>query len=297
MIAPKPRIQVAPRPNRLAIGSRAATIGIGFRCRDGVVLAADQQVTWGSSHKAYERKLCNHYSHGWDAAFTYAGSPVLWKSFNDKFGEAMKLLTEPPTTRIIREMIETILGLFDDLRDDPMRLNLLCAVTVPGEDHELFRTEGYVIHRATDYEYVGCGDSSLLRFLGPLITASPPVARADQTGRIVRQAVMMATYLVMKAKTHVDGCGGDTDVFVLRPDGSQTLWSSPEIYKIEQMMLMLEHHTSNVAAHFFDRRFPDDQLAETLELLVSRLKSDHREFQVPVDRFTRSTPHTSEDQQ
>ncbi len=286
MIAPKPHRELFPSSKRrLALRSKVVTIGIGFRCRDGIVLSADQQVTWGDSHKAYERKLRCHSSDGWNAAFTYAGSPVLWNSFNDKFGEAMKLLRKPPTIRIIREMVETILGLFDELKDDPTCLNLLCAVIVPGEDYALFRTEGNVIHSVRDYEYVGCGDSSLLRFLGPLITADPPVATEDQAGRIVRQAVMMATYLVMKAKTHIDGCGGDTDVLVVRPDGSLTLWSSPEIYKIEQMMLMLEHHTSHVAAHFFDRRFSDDQLAKTLEFLVSRLKSDHHEFQVPVDRF------------
>jgi hypothetical protein len=264
------------------------TIGIGFKCIDGIVLAADQQVTWRDSHKSYERKLCGHSSgKEWNATFTYAGSPVLWKSFNDKFGEAMALLPVPPTVKSIRDVIETVLSFFDDLKQEPENLSLLCAVTVPGDDHLLFRTSGYVIHKITDYEFVGFGDSSLLRFLGPLITASPPVATPDQMGRIVRQAVMMATYLVMKAKTHVDGCGGDTDVFVVRPDTSLTLWSLTEIYKMEQMMLMLEHHAQHVAAHFFDRRFSDDQLAKTLEFLVSRLKSDHHEFQIPVDSFTR----------
>lgn len=200
----------------------------------------------------------------------------------------MALLPAEPTVTVrrIRDVIETVLAFFDGLKDNPMSLNLLCAVTVPGEDHMLFRTEGHLIHKVTDYEYIGFGDSSLLRFLGPIITATPPVAAANQMGRIVRQAVMMAIFLVMAAKTHVDGCGGDTDVFVLRPDCSITLWSATEIYKIEQMMLMLEHHAGHVAAHFFDRRFSDDQLANTLEFMVSRLKNDHRGFQVPVDRFT-----------
>lgn len=209
---------------------------------------------------------------------------MLWKSFNDKFGETMKMFHEPPTVNRIRDVIETVLGFFDDPKENPMNLSLLCAVTVPGEDHMLFHTSGYVAHTVTDYQYVGFGDSSLLSFLGPLITAPPPVATPNQMGRVVRQAAMMATYLVMKAKTHVDGCGGDTDVFVVRPDGSLSLWSSSDIYKTEQMMLMLEHHMKHVSAHFFDGRFSDDQLAKTLELMVSRLKSDHREFQVRVDK-------------
>lgn len=264
------------------------TIGVGFKCIDGIVLAADQQVTWKDSHKFNESKLRGHSSGGeWNATFTYAGNPVLWQSFNDKFGETMAMLPEPPTVTRIRDVTETVLSFFDELRQEPENLSLLAAVVVPGEAHELFRTEGYVIHRVRDYQYVGFGDSSLLRFLGPLITAEPPVATPDQMGRIVRQAVMMATYLVMKAKTHVDGCGGDTDVYVVRPDASVTLWSPSDIYKTEQMMLMLEHHMNHVAAHFFDKRFSDDQLAKTLEFLISRLKSDHHEFQVPVDSSTR----------
>ena len=286
MIAPKPRRQLSPSPKRLALRRQVVTIGIGFRCRDGIVLAADQQITWEDSHKAFERKLRSHFSEGWNATFTYAGSPILWKSFNDKFGEAIALLPDPLTVNRIRDVIETVLSLFDDLKDDPMKLSLLCAVTVPGDDHMLFRTSGYLIHKVTDYEYVGFGDSSLLRFLGPLITAPPPIATPNQMGRVVRQAAMMATYLVMKAKTHVDGCGGDTDVFVVRPDASLSLWGPSDVYRVEQMMLMLERHMKHVSAHFFDGRFSDDQLAKTLEFLVSRLKSDHHEFQVPVDRFT-----------
>jgi hypothetical protein len=284
---PKPRIEVSSLPKQVQRREKAVTIGVGFKCIDGIVLAADQQVTWKDSHKFNERKLRGHSSGGeWNATFTYAGNPVLWQSFNDKFGDAMAMLPAPPTVKRIRDVIETVLSLFEELRQEPENLSLLAAVVVPGEEHELFRTEGYVIHRVRDYQYVGFGDSSLLRFLGPLITATPPVATPDQMGRIVRQAVMMATYLVMKAKTHVDGCGGDTDIFVVRPDCSITLWSFTEIYKIEQMMLMLEHHAGHVAAHFFDRRFSDDQLARTLEFLVSRLRSDHHEFQVPVDRFS-----------
>jgi hypothetical protein len=93
MIAPKPHPKVFTRPKRLAPRRQAVTIGIGFKCIDGVVLAADQQVTWGESHKSYERKFRSHSSGDeWNASFTFSGSPVLFKSFNDKFGESMALL-------------------------------------------------------------------------------------------------------------------------------------------------------------------------------------------------------------
>ena len=71
----------------------------------------------------------------------------------------------------------------------------------------------------------------------------------------------------------------------VRPDGSMEMKSASEIYKIDQMMLLLEHHMRTVSAHFFDRRFSDDQFAKTLEFMVKNLKSNHLEFQVPIDRF------------
>jgi len=289
MIAPKPQRELFTRLKRPPARRKpAVTIAIGFKCSDGVVLAADTQITWQDSHKYYERKLRPHFdeTRTWNATFTFAGDPALWKSFNEKFRDAMALTqTVPVTASRIRDVIETVLQLFDVLHRDPMNLNLLCAVSVPGDTYQLYKTQGHTIHEVHGYEYVGCGDSSILRFLGPLLTAPPPVSLMDQHGYIVRQAVTIATYLVMKAKTYVDGCGGDTDVWAMRPDGAFAVWDQTKIYKIEQMMLMLEHHMKHVATHFFDRRFSDEQLAQTLEFLVSRLKSDHHEFQVPVDRF------------
>lgn len=264
------------------------TIAIGFRCSDGVVLAADTQLTWAGSHKGYETKMHPHQTEEHNVTFTFAGDYTIWKSFNEKFAEALPMLPRPLTIPIIKTAIETILSLFSVLEANPNELNLLCGITVPGGGITLCKTQGQTIHEVSEYEYVGVGDSSLLRFLGPLLTSPPPVAPIERQGFIVRQAVMIATYLVLKAKTNIDGCGGDTDVWIVRSNGCLELKTLSEIYRTEQMMLLIELHLKQAAAHFFDRRFSGEELERTLRIMGRNLLQDHLQFQVPVDHYSGS---------
>lgn len=264
---------------------KAVTIGVGFKCSNGIVLAADTQMTWKDSHKYYECKLYPHRQHEWTVVFTFAGDPSLMKSFNDKFGDAMKLCPAPHAVGKIKDTIETVLQFFDVLRDQPTDLNLLCAVSVPSVGHALFKTQGHIIHEVHSYDYVGFGDSSVLRYLGPLLADLhvSVVPSVDRFQYIQRQAVVIATYLVLKAKTHVDGCGGDTDVWVVRPSGMWEPKTLGEIQRIEQMMLKIEHYVKRAAALFFDKRFSDQDFETVLQQLDSLLKDEHFELRVPAD--------------
>lgn len=264
------------------------TIAIGFRCSDGVVLAADTQLTVRDSHKLYETKMHPHQTEEHNVTFTFAGDSTIWKSFNEKFAEALPMLPRPLTIPIVKTAIETVLTFFPVLDTNPGELNLLCGIAVRGGGFTLCKTQGHAIHEVSGYEYVGVGDSSLLRFLGPLLTQPPPVAPIERQGFIVRQAVMIATYLVLKAKTNIDGCGGDTDVWVVHRNGCLETKTLSEVYRVEQMMLRIEHYLKLAAAHFFDRRFSNEELERTLRNIGRHLLEDHHQFQVPVDHYSGS---------
>src|ERR1700691_6315771 len=68
---------------------KAVTIGVGFLCEDGIVLCADNQITWPQSHKYYECKIYEHRTNEWSMLNTFSGDPDLVKSFNGKFRDAM----------------------------------------------------------------------------------------------------------------------------------------------------------------------------------------------------------------
>src|SRR5579863_8297075 len=111
--------------------SNPLTIAIGFRCSDGVVLAADTQLTARDSHKLYETKMQPHLTEEHNVTFTFAGDYTLWRSFNEKFAQALPMLPRPLTVPIIKDAIETVLCFFNVLDTNPGELNLLCGIALP----------------------------------------------------------------------------------------------------------------------------------------------------------------------
>lgn len=253
------------------------TIGVGFKCSDGIVLCADTQITWSQSHKAYETKIYGHRQHEWTVAFTYCGNPTLMKSFNEKFWESMKLVSQPCGVAKIRDVIETVLSFFDILKDHPEELSLLCAIAVPAEIFALYKTERFAIHEVKEYDYVGMGESSILRYLGQLIAQQSGKAPYGYT---VQQASILATYLAMKAKTHMEGCGGESDAWIVHPSGTVEPKGLAWVHMTEQRMLKMEHLTRTAASLFFDGRVSVDEFAEALERLVKIAKEEHFEFRI-----------------
>jgi len=242
------------------------TIGIGFLCEDGIVLSADTQITWPQDHKDYECKLYPHTSAEWSMLNTFAGDPHLAKSFNGKFDEAIIRVAAPYTPEKIRDVIETVLEFLHIA--EPTDVSMLCGIACRG-DLMRVKTWGKTVSSVTDnYDYVGVGDSSVLRYLGQMIT------QTDGRPYRVKQAVKLATYLVLKAKTFIDGCGGDTDALILRPDGHlETIGMDP--YNIEQWFLRLEKRIKTVIAQFLDSRVSHESFDKTLEALVKELKNEH----------------------
>ena len=249
------------------------TIGVGFLCEDGIVLCADNQITWSQSHKYYECKIYPHGNNEWSMVNTFSGDPDLVKSFNGKFRDAMSRVSAPYAAAKIQDVIETVLSFLAVLDDNPTDLWMLCAIAIPDSELRLVRTTGKVVSEVTDYSYIGVGDSSSLRHLGQLITGVQ-FYKPYRAG----QAYMLATYLVLKAKTHIEGCGGDTDAYILRPTGRVEIRNG-DTYNTEQRMLRIESKVKVVASCFFDKRISDADFDKTLAELVRVLKEDHHEIQ------------------
>jgi len=245
-------------------------MGIGFFCSDGIVLCADTQITW-KDHKAYECKIHPVGGIDWVGAFTYAGNPHLVKSFKTRFLELLPNHAADggnTTTKEIREIIETALCFFDELRNDPTALTLLFGVGIPQKGMRLFRTEGQVVSDVQLFDYVGCGDSSLLRCLGPLLIDK------DEALTMSR-ALIVGTYLVLKAKTYVQDCGGDTDAFTLSWAGRMQTRSGMT-YNWEQHSLRLERDVSKVLRSIGDDSVTNEDASERMDILCKRIREERQ---------------------
>lgn len=238
------------------------TIGIGFLCEDGIVLCADNQITWPESHKYYECKLYPHGTAGWTVAMTFSGSPELMKSFNGKLRDSMALMPAPYTVSRIQDNVETILSFFDVLKDDPMQLSLLCGIVIPGKEFRLLKTEGWIVREVSRFEYVGVGDSSVLRYLSPFLTQT--------RGYTISQAFNLGIYLTLQARRYIEGCGGETDAIVLKSNGRLTNFRGP--HHVEQKLLLLEHFLNRAATDFFDDRSTEEEFKDSVERLTKALK-------------------------
>jgi hypothetical protein len=195
-------------------------------------------------------------------------------SFFGKFKEALAIVPAPYTCPRIQDAIETLLGIMDLVDTDPDGLHMLCGIVSPGSGMRLLKTSRKIVSEVQGYDYVGVGDSSLLRFLGSMLNNSSSFT--------ARQAFMLATYFVMRAKAYIDGCGGDTDALILRPDG-QTWPKSGQTYNAEQQMLFVEQYLRKIVPTLYDKRVSDEEFGAMVDGLAKDLKDEHFQIGISIE--------------
>lgn len=238
-------------------------MGAGFLCDDGVVICADTQVTWEQSHKYYETKLYPLATDDYTLVFTYAGNPEMMRMFFAKFQGSTRHLKPPLSTEMVRNLIESVLSNMDILDSPHQVLRMLCGVAIrPSGEIALVRTENKIVNPVRGFDYIGTGDSSLLRYLSKLLT--------ETRGYTMEQAKYLCTYFVLQAKRYIDGCGGETEMRTISKSGSSIF--SSNLYSQEQMLLRLEFTLGRVGTYFFDRRFTVEEFNEYVDRFARMLK-------------------------
>jgi hypothetical protein len=265
LVKPSPQFPLNQKVRRLPRG-KAVTIGIGFRCSNGVVLCSDTQITWKGRHKAYETKQFYLTGVNWTMASVYAGDPQLWKSFRDKFKEFIK--AEVKTTKELRDILETALCYFTELDSDPMALCLLMGFVIPEKEIRLVRTEGKLISDVNGFDHVGCGDSSVLRYLSPIMAN-------DKEWPSSERALRIGTFLVLQAKRYAEDCGGDTEAFFLHWNGAMQTKSSMT-QKWEQHWNSLERDESRIYRALGNGAVSDEEFETSLNTFCNRLRDERR---------------------
>jgi hypothetical protein len=101
--------------------------------------------------------------------------------------------------------------IFDDSRADG--LQTLIGIQSPSLGLGLFRTDERIVNSET-FGSIGCGDSSVLRFLDDIWEPMFPLS--------IFEAQVIASYLVSVASRYIDGCGGGPDSASIYADGNVT---------------------------------------------------------------------------
>lgn len=211
MIAPKPLI-IPKKPERPTRKLKRMTIGIGMLCTDGVLLCADRQLTAGG-FKFEAVKVSRHASRNCLLSFCYAGvqddATAMLRIIYDNFDEAFEM--ESDTNGPINRTLQAFIKIFRD--KTAKNLQMLIGVCFPNSACGLIKTCGNRVVVGTT-EYIGCGDSSALRYLADFIFPNSNTSS--------KEADFLACYLCSVATRYIDGCGGGPDRIVLHSNGYTT---------------------------------------------------------------------------
>lgn len=206
-----------PKPYISRRGDKAVTIGIGLNCTEGLVFGSDSQITRPGLNKFYDTKLFSDVKDSRTLVLVGADDLTLAKEVWDKLLE-YPTESHPETTHIA---FETILNEMGRLNNDlPLQL-LLGVATADSIGLYGFTRRG--INRILNYEVLGMGDSSLVRYLADSLH--------DPFGTL-RESVIAAGYILKKAEHHVDGISGPMNLVVLRYGPSLSVLDSPVVERI-----------------------------------------------------------------
>jgi 20S proteasome alpha/beta subunit len=186
------------------------TIAVGMLCSDGIVLAADRQITLTDVHKYQEQKIFPIDGGDWLAVLTYAGDPGFVKEVQQRLVNGLNREEIKVDCRAIHDALEEILTSLGRQYGD-VGTELLVAAYADHEPAQLWKFDGRSIHSAYGFSCLGVGDSSLISYL------SKALFHSDLT---IREGIRIAVYLVSKANEFIDKCGGGPDIATLNHEGT-----------------------------------------------------------------------------
>ena len=179
---------------------------MGFRCRDGIVLCADQQVPNTGAFKYYERTITVEVEEHQSIVLAYLGLPSLASKFRkeirNKIGHA-----EIPSDLLYLAADEVLADM--SRRNSNMDLQLLIGRAAFCEAPALFQFDGSALRVADDFSFLGTGHSSSFRFQAQTMY-SPQMN--------IEEATNLAIYLIHKAGQfmNMDIYGGPMNAAIIK---------------------------------------------------------------------------------
>jgi 20S proteasome alpha/beta subunit len=205
------------------------TIGMGFKCANGVVLLSDCQITIPQILKDYQSKLHLFGHRKISIASVYSGTPnialAMVKSLERGLAE-----NDPKTEDKIIALIKSKIKSLAKEYPEPMRAQeFLYAISSPNKMPRFLHIQDSVMDEP-EWSCIGIGETALIRYL--LASLNPlPIKVLD-----TKAAFSLGIYMIRQAKLYIDGCGGSTDAVIASPDGAIRVLSGDQADKEELRM-------------------------------------------------------------
>jgi 20S proteasome alpha/beta subunit len=216
----KSLLKIPLEPKRLP-ERRAVTIIAGFRAVDGIVLCGDTQETVANLSKRHVTKLkvepeeaAYEIVRTSDLAFSFCGSgngpfiDVITRRAGNRVRQATNvddacMSAENSITETYEEY-----GRIYQPGQCP-EVEIIYGIKMNGESR-LFQASGPMVNPIDTYCSAGAG-----YYMADFLASRMYSNELD-----VSQCVILASYILFQAKEHVDGCGGESHIGVLRNGGT-----------------------------------------------------------------------------
>ena len=228
MIGPRPKPPY-PWPNSLRLPRRkAVTIAIGLSCNEGIVLAADSQETI-SYLKQDVGKLRSVITDNCIVSFAGAGDTdyidtALQMATADLHESEDFLSVASHLEKRLLEFFKKHISPWSSFpSNDRPDVSLLMGITMrKTEGHGLYAYSGTAFHRVHTHS-IGAG----------MLIADDLIGDYCFGNFNTTELIKLAVYVLLRTKRQVDGCGGFTNILVLK-DGAFTFVEGSEIEEMEK---------------------------------------------------------------
>jgi hypothetical protein len=89
----------------------------------------------------------------------------------------------------------------------------------------------------------------------------------------VYQCAILAAYVLFQAKEHVEGCGGDSQVAVLREDGASGTVDWKRVEVMTELLKYVDYGASKLLVHSANLALTEDELKKRFALALSLLQT------------------------
>lgn len=256
-----------PRPWRLP-KRYALTIIAGFKCYEGIVICSDtQEGIEGSPSKRNVPKLRfepsdEDHSMGDTLAAAFCGSgqgPFIDKLIENAWQEAQLATNLDEACTEIEKSIKATYKEFGEIFQPGYCPTVQLIYGVKMHDGtRLFSAHGPVVNEKTGYDSSGAG-YYMADFLA---------ARMYRQQLTLHQCVILAAYILFQAKEHVEGCGGDSHIAVLRNDGTSGIVKTERIEAITKLLQFADYESGNFILETANLDVDKNEFKKNVDLIV-----------------------------
>jgi hypothetical protein len=247
------------------------TIIAGFRSSEGVIVCADTQETVEGTKRnvpklRFESRLDLETGTD-DLAVAFCGSTDNGPFVDEIIDRAWK---DAQTGASMDEVCEKINKSLKQSYKEFGRIyqpgycptaELVYGVKMQG-DSKLFYAYGPAVNEKENYATGGTGR----------IMADFLAARMQVLYPTLRQCIIIAAYVLFEAKEHIEGCGGESHIAILRNDAGSGRLDSNRTEVLTKLVEPTDTHLASILLGHADLTIPDDvfrqQAADAVDMLV-----------------------------